>query len=170
MNCGGHPYGDDRDSETMRALWPDQYEHEMYSEARRVLLQQPHYPYPVWMKKQLHIADGSPFTHFTDDEKAIAASATNMAKGAARSASANAGETIAQHNAAVAVVPATPPVSVAVATSMLKLYEYFEYSLAQHSAAQTLYLATNDALYNMLVNTTKWNALAHALTCNGDGF
>jgi len=31
-------------------LWPDQYELEMYSEARRVLLQQPHYPYPVWMK------------------------------------------------------------------------------------------------------------------------
>jgi hypothetical protein len=35
------------------------------------------------MKNKVHIADGSPFTHFTDGEKAIAAAAANMAKGAA---------------------------------------------------------------------------------------
>jgi hypothetical protein len=79
INCRGHPYGTDE----VIALWPDQYELEMYSEARRVMLQQPRYPYPVWMKNKVHIADGSPFTHFTDGEKAIAAAAANMAKGAA---------------------------------------------------------------------------------------
>ena len=43
MNSRGHPYGTDE----VIALWPDQYDLEMYSETRRVLLQQPHYPYPV---------------------------------------------------------------------------------------------------------------------------
>ena len=91
-----------------------------------------------------------------------------MAKGAAGSASA--GDTVAQQNAAVAAVHATPPVSTAVATAMLKPHEYFEYSLAQRGAAQTLCLATNNAFYNILVNTTKGNALAHVLTWKGDGF
>jgi hypothetical protein len=50
------------------------------------------------------------------------------------------------------------------ATSMLKPHEYFEYSLAQRGAAQTLYLATNNAFYNLLLYTTKGNALAHVLT------
>ena len=50
MDCRGRPYGTDKDGETVLPLWPDQYELEMYSQARRVLLQQPHYPYPVWMK------------------------------------------------------------------------------------------------------------------------
>jgi hypothetical protein len=53
---------------------------------------------------------------------------------------------------------------------MLKPHDHFEYNLAQHGAAQTLYLATNNAFYNILVNTTKGNALAHVLTCKGDGF
>jgi hypothetical protein len=57
-----------------------------------------------------------------------------------------------------------------VATALLKPHEYFEYSLAQRGAAQTLYLATNNAFYKMLVNTTKGNALAHVLLCKGDIF
>ena len=68
MNCRGHPYG----AEEEIALWPFQYALAIYSEARRILLQQPRYPYKVWMKNTLHIADGTPFTHFTDGEKAIA--------------------------------------------------------------------------------------------------
>ena len=120
MNCRGHPYTD-KDGETVNPPWPYQYELEMYSEARRVLLQQPHDPYPVWMKNNLHIADGSPFTHVMDEEKKLAASATNMAKGAAGAALANAGQTLAQQNAVVAAVLATAPVSTAVATTMLKL-------------------------------------------------
>jgi hypothetical protein len=72
------------------------------------------------MKNKLHIAESSPFTLFIDEEEAIAASATNMVKGAAGAASAHAGETIAQQNVAVATVPATAPVSTAVATTMLK--------------------------------------------------
>jgi len=166
MNCRGHPYGTDKGI----ALWPDQYELEIYAEARRVLLQQPRYRYPVWMKNKIHIADGSPFTHFTYGEKAIAATATNMAKGAAGSASAHAGEIVAQQNAAVADVPATPPVSTSVATAMLKPHESFEYSLAQRGAAQRMYLATNNAFYNKSVNTTKGNTLVHVVTCEGDGF
>jgi hypothetical protein len=165
-NCRGHPYG--ADSET--ALWPYQYALEIYSELRRIMLQQPRYPYKVWLKNKQHIADGSAFTHFTDAEKAIAAAATNMAKGAAGAASANAGETVAQQNAAVAAVPATPPVSTAVATAILKAHEHFEYSLKQKDASQTLYLETNKAFFNILVNTTKGTALAHVLTCTGDGF
>ena len=112
-NCRGHPNGD---AET--ALCPYQYAHDIYSELRRIMLQQPRYPHKVWMKNKQHIADGSAFTHFTDEERTIAAAATNMAKGAAGAASANAGETIAQQNAAVAAVPATPPVSTAVATAI----------------------------------------------------
>jgi hypothetical protein len=121
-------------------------------------------------ENKIHIADGKPFTHFRDEEKATAAAATNMAKGAACSASANTGETVAQQNAAVAAVPATSPVSTAVATAMLKPHEYFEYNLAQRRAAKTLYLATTNAFYNILVNTTKGNSLAHVVTCKGDGF
>ena len=56
------------------------------------------------------------------------------------------------------------------ATATRKPYEYFEYSLAQRGAAQTQYLATSNAFYNILVNTTKGNALAHVLTCKGNGF
>jgi len=167
MNCRGHPYGTDE----AIALWPDQYELEIYSEARRVLLKQPRYPYLVWMKKKsvLQMAVLSRTSQM--GKKAIAAAATKMmAKRAARPASANARETVAQQNAAVAAVPATPPVSTAVATAMLKPHEYFEYSLAQRGAAQTLYLATNNAFYNILVDTTKGYALAHVLTCKGDGF
>jgi hypothetical protein len=59
MNCRGHPYGTDMDGETVLPLWPIQYELEMYSEATRVLQQQPHYPYPLWMKNKIHTADGS---------------------------------------------------------------------------------------------------------------
>ena len=70
----------------------------------------------------------------------------------------------------MAAVPATPPVSTAVATAILKPHESFEYSLQQRGAAQTLYLATNNAFYNILVNTTTGNALAHVLTGKGDGF
>jgi hypothetical protein len=47
-------------------------------------------------ENKLRIANGSPFTHFTYEEKAIAASATNIAKGAAGSALVNAGDTVAQ--------------------------------------------------------------------------
>ena len=122
------------------------------------------------MEHELLIADGSRFTQFTDEEKAIAASATHAAKGVAGAPSSDAGETIAQQNAAMAAVPQTAQVSTAVATPMLKSYQYFEYSVAQRSAAQTLYLATNKAFYNVLVNTTKGNALASVLTCKGDGF
>ena len=164
-NCRGHPYDA---GET--ALWPYQYALEIYSELRRIMLQQPRYPYKVWVKNKQHIADGSAFTHFTDAEIATAAAATNMAKGAAGAASSNNGETVAQQNAAVAAVPATPPVSTAVATAMLKPHEHFEYSLKQKDASQKLYLETNKAFYNILVNTTKGNALAHVLTCKGDGF
>ena len=169
VNCRGHPCTD-KDGQTVYPLWPDQYVLEMYSEARTVPLQQPPYPYPVWMKHKLHIADGSPFNRFTDQKKAIAASATNMAKSAARAASVNVGETTAQQNAAVAAVPATTPVSTAVATAMLKSYQCFEYSLVQRSASQTLYLSTNNAFYNILGNATKEHALAYVLTCKWNGF
>ena len=53
---------------------------------------------------------------------------------------------------------------------MLKAHEHFEYSLKQKDASQTLYLETNKAFFNILVNTTKGTALAHVLTCKGDGF
>ena len=82
MNCRGHPYGTDE----VTALWPDQYELEMYSEARRVLLQQPRYPYQVWMKTKsiLQMAVLLRTSHM--GKRRFAAAATNMAKGASGSA------------------------------------------------------------------------------------
>jgi hypothetical protein len=38
MNYRGHPHETDKDGETVLPLWPDQYELETYSEARRVML------------------------------------------------------------------------------------------------------------------------------------